>query len=94
VQTVRSEVRAAIEEAMKPDEYISTETAAKLAEVTKETIRRWVKVGKLTPYGVKGQKKTRRTLRISRNELEQLLKNEGAKNDEMSVEDLAKKRFG
>lgn len=91
---VRAEVRRVIAEAMRPDEYLSPASAAKLAEVTPETIRRWVKAGKLTRYGVSGKKKRTRVLRVSRLELERLLRSDGAQNDELSPEQLAEQRFG
>lgn len=93
-QEVRAEVRRAVAEALRPDEFLSPATAAKLAEVTPETIRRWVKAGKLTRYGVKGAKKRTRVLRVSRLELERLLRADGAQNDQRTPEELAELRFG
>lgn len=94
-QEVRAEVRRAVADALRPDEYISPATAAKMAEVTPETIRRWVKAGKLQRYGVKGEKKRTRVLRVSRLELERLLRADGARNDEqLTPEQLAERRFG
>lgn len=93
-QEVRAEVRRVIAETTRPDEYLSPATAAKVAEVTPETIRRWVKAGKLTRFGVSGAKKRTRVLRVSRLELERLLRSDGASNDELSPEQLAEQRFG
>lgn len=94
-QEVRAEVRRVVSDAMRPDEYLSPATAAKLAEVTPETIRRWVKSGKLTRFGVSGAKKRTRVLRVSRLELERLLRTDGASNDEqLTPEQLAERRFG
>lgn len=89
VGVIREEVRRAVAEATAADEYMSPEHAAKLADVTPGTIRRWVRDGKLTRYG-----EGRRVLRVSREELEKRLKSGGARNDEMSPEQLAEKRFG
>lgn len=89
VQVIRDEVRRAVADATKNDEYLSPETAAKLADVTPATIRRWVRERKLTRYG-----EGKRVVRISRVELESRLKAGGASNDEMSPEQLAEKRFG
>lgn len=82
-------VEQKLREALKPDEYLSPSEAAKVVHRTKGTICKWVKRGKLTRFGGKG-----RALRISRNELERLMKNGGASNDELSVEEMAAKRFG
>ena len=94
-QEVRAEVSRLRAELLRPDEFMSPATAAKLAEVTPETIRRWVRAGKLTRYGVKGAKKRTRVLRVSRLELERLLRADGAvQNDERTPEELAELRFG
>lgn len=94
LQEVRAEVRRAVADALRPDEFLSPASAAKIAEVKPETIRRWVKAGKLTRFGVSGAKKRTRVLRVSRRELEQLLRHDGAQNDELSPEQLAEQRFG
>jgi predicted transcriptional regulator len=82
VQEVRTEVRRQVSEALRADEFISTHTAAKLAEVSTATVRRWVKVGKLARCGVKGDVGRTGVLRISRLELERLLRTDAAQNDE------------
>lgn len=87
-QMVREEVSAAVREATRVDEYLSTSSAARLADVTQGTVRRWVKAGKLQCH------RAGRVLRVSRLELERLLKSGGATNDELSPEELAAKRFG
>jgi excisionase family DNA binding protein len=88
VSVIRDEVRRAVSDANRPDEYLSPEKAAALADVKPATIRRWVREGKLTRYG-----QGKRVLRVSRAELESRLRS-GAANDEMSPEQLAEKRFG
>jgi excisionase family DNA binding protein len=89
VSVIRDEVRRAVADVNRPDEYLSPERAAAMADVTPGTIRRWVRTGKLTRYG-----EGKRIVRISRAELEKRLQVGGAKNDEMSPEQLAEKRFG
>ena len=87
-QAVHEEVTRAVKEATRPDEFLSTRTAAKIADVSLGTIRRWVDTGKLTEHRAGSR------IRVSRNELERLLKSWGASNDELSPEQLAAKRFG
>lgn len=85
---VRAEVRRVVAEMTRPDEYLSTRSAANFADVTPGTVRRWVKAGKLTRH------MAGRVVRVSRIELERLLKSGGATNDEETPEQLAAKRFG
>lgn len=87
-QEVRAEVRRQVAEALRPDEYLSTSSAARFADVTPGTVRRWVKAGRLTRH------MAGRVVRVSRLELERLLKSGGATNDELSPEESAAKRFG
>lgn len=87
-EAVREEVRVQVREATRVDEFLSTSSAAKFADVAPGTVRRWVKDGKLTRH------RAGRVLRVSRIELERLLKAGGATNDELSPEQLAARRFG
>jgi len=86
-QFVRDEVRRQVAEATRVDDYLSTARAAELADVAPNTIRRWVHDGKLTRH------KAGRVIRISRNELERLLR-DGASNDELTPEEHAAKALG
>jgi hypothetical protein len=47
-------------------EYLSRESAAQLAGYSAKTITRWIRAGKLRPYGLRGE-------RVKRLELEQLM---------------------
>jgi excisionase family DNA binding protein len=87
--TVREEVRIALEEATRLDELLTPFTAARAAGVSPDTIRRWVRKGNLI-----GHRKGR-TLRVSRLELETLLKGTRARNDgALTPEQLADRMFG
>jgi hypothetical protein len=57
-------------------EYLSRESAAQLAGYSAKTITRWIRAGKLRPYGLRGE-------RVKRLELEQLMAElpSGAKTD-------------
>lgn len=57
-------------------EYLSRESAAQLAGYSAKTITRWIRAGKLRPYGLRGE-------RVKRLELEQLMADlpSDAKND-------------
>lgn len=83
---VRDEVRRAVADATKADEFLSTEAAAAVAKVAPGTIRRWVKERRLA------RANTGRHIRVSRNELERMLK-AGPSND-LTPEQLARKMFG
>ncbi len=88
VSVIRDEVRRAVNDAVKADEFLSTTAAADVADVAPATIRRWVSEGKLTRH------QAGRVIRVSRAELEQLLRDSGASNDELTPEQLADKAFG
>jgi excisionase family DNA binding protein len=90
-QAIRNEVRRAVDEATRVDEFLTTKAAAELAKVAPATIRRWLRSKALTKHTAG------RVIRISRLELEKFLRNNGrAANDadEMSPEDLAAKMIG
>lgn len=84
---VRDEVRRAVADATRADEYLSTRAAASLAQVAPGTIRRWIRARRLSRCS------TGRVLRVSRIELEALLRS-GASNDDETPEQLAAKMFG
>lgn len=84
---VRDEIKRALAD-QQADSFLTTRAAAKSAAVSTATIRRWVKQGKLAAH------RTGRTLRISRLELESLLKGTRAQNDDASPEELARRMFG
>jgi excisionase family DNA binding protein len=84
---IDAKVRRAVADALRVDEFLTPAEAAKLARVNPQTIRKWVKVGKLKRLTVG---KVR--IRVSRNELERLIKR-GVANDE-SPEEMAAKAFG
>jgi excisionase family DNA binding protein len=87
---VREALPAALEEALRPDEYLPTAAAAKLAGIYPGTLRRWLDRKWLTRYNAG------REVRISRRELELLLKNgvprRAGKN--LTPQQLAAKKFG
>lgn len=87
VDEARKEARREVLVATTPDEYLSTRAAANLADVTPGTIRDWCAQGKLKKH------KAGRVIRVSRRELETLLRS-GAANDQLSPEELAARRFG
>jgi excisionase family DNA binding protein len=71
-EAIRQAVREELREALKsfrapapatPDELLSVERAAELADVSKATIRRWVEQGLLKRYG------SGRALRVRRDEV-------------------------
>lgn len=75
-QVVREEIRAALKEALgdvgralapRDDGYLSVEKAAEFAEVHADTIRGWVKAGRLPEH------RAGRELRIRRDELHRFL---------------------
>lgn len=70
------------------DEMISTKIAAKVAGVAPGTIRRWVKEGKLR------EQHAGRVLRISRSDLERMMKSAGPRNDSATPEQLARRKHG
>ena len=87
-EVVRDEVRTAIAKAVKPDELLRTAAAAKLADVTPKTIRRWVDDGRLTRHHAG------RELRISRHELEDLMRGECVGDRDLTPEQMADRDFG
>ncbi|HEX7842292.1 MAG TPA: helix-turn-helix domain-containing protein [Kofleriaceae bacterium] len=87
---VDARVRAALADVTRPDEYLSTSTAGKLAQVAPGTVRRWIREGKLIGH------RAGRVVRVRRSELEQLLR-DGAQcrmDDNESPEALALRDFG
>lgn len=95
---IRAEVKQELADALRVDEFLPIKDAAKLVHVSPSKIRRWLDSGKLKRYGetstFKSGKKRARVLRVSRIELERLIKTGAAKNDELSPEQLAEQRFG
>ncbi len=93
--TIRSIVRdelAKATAAAKPDEYLSTRAAAELADVAAETIRRWVRIGKLAEH------RAGRCVRVSRADLERMLR-EGSRrvanaDPRLTPEQIADRDFG
>lgn len=65
---VREEVSRAMRGPAPQGEYLSTADAARLAAVTQGTVRRWIRARRLAGFGAG------RELRVSRAELEQLMK--------------------
>ena len=88
VEVIRDEVRRAVATATMPDEYLSTVAAARVADVAPGTIRRWIKDGRLTRH------KAGRVIRVSRHELERMLRDGDPSNDELTPEQLADKAYG
>ena len=85
---IRAEVQRAVADATRVDEFLSTEKAAKVADVHPDTIRRWVKARKLTEHRAGSR------IRVSRIELERFMRSGGVSNDELSPEEMAEKAFG
>lgn len=86
---VRVEVKAAVADATRVDEYLSTAAAARVADVAPITIRRWIGAGKLTRH------EAGRELRVSRIELERVLKGTTANDGHvLSPEQLADRMWG
>lgn len=85
-QTVRDELRSLA--TAPPDEFLSTSEAAKMAKVATGTIRRWVRGGRLRLHNAG------RHIRISRADLERLLRSGRPWNDSATPEALARKRHG
>jgi len=87
---VDARVRAALGDVTRPDEYLSTNAAGKLAQVAPGTVRRWIREGRL--IGLRAG----RVVRVRRSELEQLLR-DGARSrvdGDESPEALALRDFG
>lgn len=64
---VRDEVRRALAEASKPEEYLTTVEAGELANVAPGTIRRWIREGRLA------EQRAGRVVRVRRSDIERLL---------------------
>jgi len=91
---IRDEVRTAIRQELgkKPvtaGDYVSVAEAANIASVQSQTIRAWIRSGKLTEY------KAGRVLRVRRSELEAFLSAGPSPTTApgLSPEDLADRRF-
>jgi excisionase family DNA binding protein len=71
------------------DAYLTTAEAAKLAGIHADTIRRWIREGRLAEH------RAGRVVRVRRDELERLL-SEGTRRDprDMTPEQLAVRDFG
>jgi excisionase family DNA binding protein len=82
---VRREIERVLDEARR-DSFLSAADAAKLAHVSEVTIRRWLRSGKLTEH------RTGRIVRVSRTDLERLLRS--APSNDLSPEQRALRDFG
>jgi excisionase family DNA binding protein len=90
LELVRVEVKEQVRAALRPDEFLSPKHAAQIADVTPQTIRRWVEKKKLKRYG-----DGPRIVRVSRLELEaHMAKRDVANSEQLSPEELAEKMFG
>jgi excisionase family DNA binding protein len=92
-EMVRAEVRAVLAEiAPRPDDYLSTRAAAKLAGVADGTIRRWIRERRLESH------RAGRHVRVRRADLERMMRDDGRRGRELSPEERAeefvRKRFG
>jgi excisionase family DNA binding protein len=88
--TIRELVRDELRKLASPpaDEYMSTHDAAKLADVARGTIRRWVKSGKLPGHWAG------RLVRVKRADLERLLRDGKPRNDSSTPEQRASRKYG
>lgn len=68
-------------------EFVSTTTAARIADVTAHTVRRWIREGRLVAHGTGGR------LRVRRSDVERLL-GEGASGGDLTPEQMARRDFG
>ena len=68
-------VRAEIAKATMPTEYLTTRAAAQLAKVAEETIRRWIREGKLEVF------RAGRVVRVLRADLEGLMRGGSAREE-------------
>ena len=57
------------------DDYLSTRSAAELADVADGTIRRWIREGRLPPH------RAGRLVRVCRADLERMMKDGGRRHD-------------
>ncbi len=70
------------------DEYLTTDAAAKIANVIPGTIRRWVKNGKLR------EQRAGRVIRVSRADLTRMMNSGRARNDSSNPEAIARRKHG
>ncbi|MDQ3364345.1 MAG: helix-turn-helix domain-containing protein [Myxococcota bacterium] len=87
-EIVRDEVKRALSAVVQRDEYLSTINAAALAGVHPDTVRRWIREGRLAEH------RAGRELRIRRADLETLLRSNVRDPDELSPEERAARDFG
>ncbi len=85
---VRGEVDRALREASPAAALLSTRDAAKYAGVVPDTVRRWIREGKLP------EQRAGRVVRIARADLERLLREGVRKHDDLSPEAMALRDFG
>ena len=85
---VRDLVRAELEAARAPAEFLSVQRAAEVADVAAGTIRRWIREGRIEGH------RAGRVLRVKRADLEALLAAGGARRHELTPEELADRAFG
>jgi excisionase family DNA binding protein len=81
-------VRNELGKAPEVDEYLSTQAAAEFAKVATGTIRRWVKNGKLREH------RAGRLVRVSRTDLQRLLREGRPRNDSATPEQVARRKYG
>jgi excisionase family DNA binding protein len=81
LETQLAELRA-------PEEYLSTDAAAQLAGVHADTVRRWIREGKLEEH------RAGRLVRVRRSDVERLLREGRRRRDDASPEELAVRDFG
>lgn len=86
-EVVRRVVREELAARNDGDQYLSTESAARLVDVEPETIRDWIAEGLLTRYHAG------RRVRVKRSELEQLLAKGRESEERKTPEDLAARTF-
>lgn len=86
---VREEVKRALADVMRPDEYLSTRRAAAFAEVAPGTVRRWIREGRLVGH------KAGRVVRVKRSDLEDMLKVGSRPHaNDATPEEMARRDFG
>jgi excisionase family DNA binding protein len=86
-ELVRVEVRRALADVTRPDEYLSTRGAAAFADVAPGTIRRWIREGRLAGH------RAGRVVRVKRADLERLLREGGRRDEDLTPEALADLKF-
>lgn len=87
-EVVREELARIRDEHDRGAEFLSTATAANLADVTSHTVRRWIREGKLDAYG------TGSRLRVRRGDLERLVGGHRREGESLTPEQLALRKFG